>query len=348
MANKIVKKTRLFGLIALASLTLLSSCENRYADFNQTLAELPVEKTGYAFITSDNKIMINKQPYDIKSLLGAQLVANDVVPADGSVYPELVYIENTLFVMFAETISAAMTGFHLLKIDLLSMDAAYLLHIDPIDNEHYPRIFADSDHVLIYRNDTYTLLQLDYHDLETVDTTTFTAIDDFYQVIASDGVFYRYRETSDTYVIDAYDFINGTPTSASFRHVREVHHELRVIDGADTYELIINNETLDITKNEQSFLSVTFTDFMRLSARGQTIVNLLEEQDLTSTPRFIDASSDKGKYYLGFKCAEGFLFNAMLFGSTPYMIFEWDFLQEEVSFIGISDLGYSFIIDLIV
>lgn len=346
MAHYMFKKTHLFGLIALASLALLSSCENRYADFNQTLAELPVEKTGYAFIASDNKIMINNQTYDIKSLLGAPLVANDVTPVDGSVYPELVYLEETLFVLFAETISATMTGFHLLTIDLLTMEAAYVLDIDPIDNEHYPRIFADRDHILIYRNDTHSLLQLEYHDMETVITTTFSAIDDFYQVIASDGIFYRYRETSDTYVIDAYDFINDMPTSKNFRNVSEVHHELRVIDGADAYELVITNETLDITKNEQSFQSIGFVDFMRLSVRGQTIVDLLDEQSLTSVPRFIDATSDKGKYYLGFKCSEGFLFNAGFFGSTPFMIFEWDFLQEEVSFIGTSDSGYAFVINL--
>ncbi|HOJ44920.1 MAG TPA: hypothetical protein PK340_02610 [Bacilli bacterium] len=346
MKYKLIRP-RLFAIIAAASLTLLSGCENRYADFNQTLSELPVEKTGYAFIASDYQINIDNQTYNIESLIGAQLVANDVTPADGSLYPEVVYIEKTLFVMFAETMTEMITGFHLLTIDLLTMDAMYVLEIDPIDNEHYPRIFADSDHILIYRNDNHSLLQLEYDDLETATTTTFAAIDDMYQVIVSDGIFYRYRDTSDTYVIDAYDFVNGTPTSASFRTLSEVHHELRVVDGPDTYELVINNETLDITKNEQSFQSIEFVDFMRLSARGQTIVNLLEEQDLTSTPRFIDASSAGNKYYLGFQCAEGFLFNAGLFGSTPFMIFEWDFLQEEVSYIGFSEIGYAFIIDMI-
>jgi hypothetical protein len=345
MNYKIIRP-QLFAIIAAASLTLLSGCENRYADFNQTLSELPVEKTGYAFIASDYQINIDNQTYNIESLIGAQLVANDVTPADGSLYPEVVYIEKTLVVLFAETITEMMTGFHLLTIDLLTMDAMYVLEIDPIDNEHYPRIFTDSNHILIYRNDNHSLLQLEYPDLETEIITTFTAIDDIYQVIVSDGIFYRYRETSDTYVIDAYDFINDMPTSKNFRNVSEVHPDLRVIDGADAYELVITHETLDITKNEQSFQSIGFVDFMRLSVRGQTIVDLLDEQSLTSVPRFIDATSDKGKYYLGFKCSEGFLFNAGFFGSTPFMIFEWDFLQEEVSFIGTSDSGYAFVINL--
>jgi len=343
-SNINISKPRLFGVMAMASLLLLSSCTNRYEEFNDLLAELPVEKNNYAMIGNQD-ITIDEQTYDIYELLSPQLVANDVNPGDGALYPESVYIETTLFALVNEAISESLTNFHLLAIDLLSLEAQYLLFIDPIGNEYYPRIFADSQHILIYRNDTHTLLEFEYQQPDIVSSHTFTEITGFYQVIASDGILYRYRNSDDTYVIDAYDYVNDTPTSDNFRSVSEIYHPSRIIDGNDIYDLYVYNDFLALHKNEVEHLTVEFIDFMKLSSRGETIVNMLDERDLSTAPTFIDLLCDGFKYYLGFKCAEGFLFNNAFFGSTPYILFEWDILQEEVSYIGTSEY-IVFIIDL--
>ena len=334
-----------FGILTIVSLFLLTSCENRYEDFNSILNELPFEKENRVGI-SQSSIIKNRQVQPIFNLLQQQLVARDFDMNETSLYPEVGYVDKTLYVLVTEVISSTMSGFHLFSIDLITYDATYIMELDPISNEHYPRLFTDSGFILIYRNDTHSLTRINHLDTSDVLTKSFVSISGHYQVITGEGIFYRYNAISETYVYDAYNFVLDTISTATFRSSREVDPSLRIKHGDDRYQLLVNNEQFVVSKNSETFLETSFIDFIESSPRGRTIIELLDERDLNRQPRYIDVSSDGQRYYIGIKFTQGFLFNVSFFGETPFMIFEWDVIQEEVSYVGLSQYGYEHVIDI--
>lgn len=346
-------------IILITSLLIVLSACNRFRTINEEIRELDAEKDDVVVI-GKTSLFKNGKDYLLDDLFQELMTTHSFSIQSFTNEPPLnhyqTYLDEDIYYVYVLTDHKIDDKFAyaLIAIDLNTFDTYFIdYHVSRYWQEPLILITVDGHYLLLF---DYELSDLSIYQKETYEhiSTTHYEINSpaDYPAYIKDGILYFYLLPAlpRIEIHFAYDYITGEETDK-----RDVDIEKSPVYGAsieingDYYQFFPNAENYQeiiLYINSTKYGVAKINDLVRGSDRGSYILDLIKKRGNSLTPNYIYITTANNKFYFSLQYAEGVKVHDSLFGKTPYLMFEFDYLLDTIKYVGASSAFGSVFVDL--
>jgi len=338
---------------------VLSAC-NQFRRINEEIVELDAEKKNVVAI-GEKSFYKNGKDYLFEDLLkeeaSRQGFAVKRITSESPFEQYPTYFFDTVYymVVLTDQMMDQKPVFALFGVDLESLAVIYMDRFVVRDSirpnmmittdQGYLLIFTYDDLTLhIYENDNHTNIQT-----FTLDSSSYPT---GYNIHIREGILYIYYTTYyprvQTY--EAYEYLTQT---LSYQVITEIQHPssygARIKIEDDDYQLVADFKNYDILyvyKNEVKIDKLFISEIINRSERGQYILGIIKKKGHSLIPGYIYTTAFDQSFYILIQYDEGLELHRTLFGKTAYLMFSWNYVDDQVFYLGSSEHFMSTFIDL--
>ncbi|QLY39985.1 hypothetical protein HF295_03565 [Hujiaoplasma nucleasis] len=204
----------------------------------------------------------------------------------------------------------------------------YVIGIDEWQNMW---LYSQQDHNLVLYTNTGSVI--------TQTNIVRNKVDGRISYMVDQGMFIRYIVDDENIAfIDAYDYINLEEKIISINpNIISEDSQKTIFFNNNMYNVSINDMLSIKDKDNKVYFETTIMTLYESSNLGIQANKILIDLDQENDPNQFGFSLVNNEIYLYYKYNLGFLFNKSLLGSSPYLIFRFDFETNSLKYIGLND-----------
>lgn len=352
-----MKKSMLL-LFIISLLIVLSAC-NKYRSINDEIQEIDAEKDDVVVIGTTT-LYKNGKDYLLSELFQELMTTHSFLIQSFTHEPPLnqyqTYIDHNIYYLIVLTDHKidGRFAYALIAINLENFET-YLIEYYP--STHWQEapflITMDGNYLALYHYEASDLYLYNKETYERILSTHYE-IDDLndYPAFIEDGIIYFYLMSPlpRIQIQAAYDYLTGEESDHRDIDIPQapVYGPYIEIDG-DYYQFFPsekNRQELYLYINRVRYGITKVSDLVNGSDRGSYILDLIKNRGNSLTPGYIYITSSHNKFYFTVQYDEGITVNQSLFGKTPYLMFEFDYLLDTITYLGASSSFGSMFVDL--
>jgi len=346
-------------IIFMTSLLIVLSACNRFRTINEEISELDAEKDDVVVI-GKTSLFKNGKDYLLDDLFQELMTTHSFSIQSFTHEPPYnhyqTYLDGDIYYLFVLTDHKIDDKFAyaLIAINLNTFDTHFIdyytstywqeaLILITVDGNYLLLFHYESSDLSIYHKETFEHIRTTHYEVDSPSD---------YPAYIEDGVLYFYLILAlpRIEIQVAYDYITGEETDK-----RDVTIEKSPVNGAsieingDYYQFFPNAENyqeLFLYINSIKYGVAKINDLVSGSDRGSYILDLIKKRGNSLTPNYIYITTSHNKFYFTVQYAEGVKVHDSLFGKTPYLMFEFDYLMDTIKYVGSSSVFGSVFVDL--